>query len=527
MASKAGIQISSSLKNKILDPNFKENIEDMLRQKSGGKCFLCGKEFNYATDLIHADHDIPESQNGATDYDNLNLSHEGCNKFKRDNPSLQAKKFLPFRNFLEANPFAKFEDVALNYFKIEFKPIVTIIKGIDAVQLQFPNGTKSRDLTIYEELKPNGRIYKYVFAQVPIETIFNDAVQPRAMKQAHVFKIFQDLHLNPLHEPSSVRLERDLIDGGSNKLLMFDGQHKTVAKMLVSEGASSLIDLKIYLNLSQADANALVNTIQAKIIKLGLTKSEFAAKMGDEFKNEFENYQEYCISNNKEITEEGFINFSDKSKQAHNKKTLMQARINDIIKQEAFDFRILNTVEGISKLKDKKSIIKEATFIGKLIDPLLYNKPLKTPINNDESRILERENIKLILNLFYDHCLHYDESVVTEDELIKIHRLKSQSALNLFIHLVKASYYHLLMSPNDQEILTKKSLEDIKTELEKVVIKFSEHPIWIQFERHSTIVETFYNNLQKNQSLVDVAETMKLKLAYLLGVEKLTGKEVD
>jgi hypothetical protein len=527
MSLKSGIQISSSLKAKISDSNFKENIEDMLRQKSGGKCFLCNKEFNFASDLIHADHDIPDSHGGPTDYDNLNLAHEICNKFKRDNPSLQAKKFLPFRSFLEINTFAKFNDVADHYFKIQSKPVVTMMKGSDAVQIQFPNGTQTRDLTIYEEVKPNGRKYRYVFTQVPVETIFNDDVQPRAMKQAHVFKIFQDLHVNPLHEPSSVRLESDLVDGGTNKFLMFDGQHKTVAKMLVSEGGNSLIDLKIYLNLSQADANALVNTIQAKIIKLGLTKSEFAAKMGDEFKNEFDNYVEYCNSNGKEITEEGFINFTDRAKQAHNKKTLMQARINDVIKQEVFDFRILNTVEGVSILKDKKSIIKEATFINKLIDPLLYSKPLKTPINNDESRILERENIKLILNLFYDLCLQYDESTVTDDDLIKIHRIKSQSALNLFIHLIKSCYCHLLLAPNDQEILTKKLLEDKKTELEAAVLKFADHPIWIQSEHHSTKVENFYNTLQKNQSLIEIADQMKLKLAYLLDVEQLSGKEID
>jgi hypothetical protein len=131
-------------------------------------------------------------------------------------------------------------------------------------------------------------LFKYVFTQVPISSIFNDNVQPRVMKSSHVFKIFQDLHTNPLHEPSSARMQNEPINGGKNKFLMFDGQHKTVAKMLVSDGDKSLIDLKIYLNLSQTEANVLVNTIQAKITKLGLTKSEFAAKMGDEFRDEFE-----------------------------------------------------------------------------------------------------------------------------------------------------------------------------------------------------------------------------------------------
>ena len=526
MASNSGIQIGASLKKEITDQNFKDNIESMLRQKSGGKCFLCSKDFNYATDLIHADHDIPISQNGPTDYNNLNLVHQSCNEFKNKNSTLQVRKFLPFRNYLEANP-GKFDAVTKNFFQIQPKEITTLLIGSDSIKLQFPNGTQTKELTIYEERKPNGHVFKYVFTQVPVSSIFNDNVQPRVMKSSHVLKIFQDLHTNPLHEPSSARLEIQPIDGGKNKLLMFDGQHKTVAKMLVSEWDESLIDLKIYLNLSQIEANVLVNTIQAKITKLVLTKSEFAAKMGDEFRDEFQKYADYCEKNNLDQTEDGFIKFSDIEKQTNNKKTLIQARLNDIIKQDPYDFKILEFVEGNSILKDKKCVIKETTFINKLVLPLLYPKPLKTPINDDESRIIERANINIILNLFFEHCLQYDPTSVSDSELEKIYRLKSQSALNLFIDLIKGCYDYLLVASNDQEILTKKNLNDIKDQLEKAVINFSNHPIWVQSNNASQKVVTFFNTLQKNGSLNKIAESMNLKLAYLLGIEKLKGDDLD
>jgi hypothetical protein len=526
MASNSGIQIGTSLKNQITDQNFKDNIEDMLMQKSGGKCFLCSKDFNYATDIIHADHDIPISAGGPTDYNNLNLAHDSCNKFKNDNPSLQVKKFLPFRNYLESNP-GKFDKVINNFFKIQPKEIVTFLIGADAIQLQFPNGTQTKELTIYEERKPNGHIFKYVFTQVPISSIFNDNVQPRVMKSSHVFKIFQDLHTNPLHEPSSARMQNEPINGGKNKFLMFDGQHKTVAKMLVSDGDKSLIDLKIYLNLSQTEANVLVNTIQAKITKLVLTKSEFAAKMGDEFRDEFEKYEAYCTKNSLDKTEDGFIKFSDKEKQTNNKKTLIQARLNDIIKQDAYDFKILEFVAGSSVLKEKKSVIKETTFINKLVLPLLYPKPLKAPINDDENRITERSNITLILNLFFEHCLQYDQATVSDSELEKIYRLKSQSSLNLFVDLIKKCYDHLLFSSSDPEVLTKKSLNDIKPQLEKAIVNFSKHPIWVQSINKTQKVTNFFNTIQKNGSLIEIADAMKLNLAFLLDVVQIKGDEFD
>ena len=101
---KTGIQISNVLKNKIQnDDDFKENIVEILKQKSCGKCFLSGETFNYATDLIHADHDIPESEGGLTDRENLNLTLAYCNKFKQANPSLLVKKYLPFKFFVDKN----------------------------------------------------------------------------------------------------------------------------------------------------------------------------------------------------------------------------------------------------------------------------------------------------------------------------------------------------------------------------------------------------------------------------------------
>jgi hypothetical protein len=527
VTNKSVIQVSKQLLNKIIDLNFKNNFESMLIQKSGNKCFLCERKFNYASDIIQVDHDLPESQNGSTDYDNLNLVHESCNKFKRDNSSLLVKKYLPFKIFIEENPTAKYSDVAEGFFKIKPTEIVTRLTSRGFLKLQFSDGTETPELPIYEEKKPNGNTFKFVFAQVPVIAINNDAVQPRAMKPAQVFKIFQDLHENPLHEPSSVRLKEPLINDTKNELLMFDGQHKTVAKMLVSDTVKSMIDLKIYLDLSLQQATALVNTIQSKIIKLGLTKSEFAAKMGEEFKNDFQVYLEFCEGNSTEPSEDGFISFTPKSKQANNKKTLILSRLHSIIDQSKNELKILNMVEGKSNLTDKKSVIKEATFINKLVVPFVCTKPLKSPILNDEKRNLELENVNFILNVFYETCLSYDPNNCTPQELEKIHRLKSQSALNLFVTLMKACYNHLFVSSNDPEILTKKRLSDKKDDILRVVQLYFHHPIWVQDEGKSKKTQDFYNTLQKNGSLWDIADSIGLKPGYLVGADQLTGKECD
>lgn len=528
---KTGIQISKTLINKINDEDFKKNIENLLRQKSGGRCFLCRSQFNFASDLIHADHDVPEADGGPTDYDNLNLAHANCNKFKKDNPTLLVQKFLPFRQFLDNNLQVNFDKVSRDFFGIKPKPIVIEPNGRNNVIISFPNKKKSAPLPIYLEQKPgiNGQIFYYVFLQAPACALVNDQVQPRDIKSTHILKIFMDLHQNPLHEPSSVRLEKEYT-GKSMKtnLLMFDGQHKTVAKMLVSCGKDSLIDIKLYLGLSKEQATVLVNTIQSKIIKLGLSKSEFAAKMGDEYVDAFNYYEESCELHKEKITEAGFIKFFPKSKQAGAKKLLIQSRINEIFKMDNNDLNILELVEGRSKFKSKKTIINETTFINKIICNLLHVKPLSVEINEDEIRILERNNIRIILNAFYEKCLYYDENSATGDEIEKVQKLKSQSSLSLFTTYISDLCRHIYIKPAE-EIFT---LIDITADKDKIGIiqkaieRYANHPIWVHHGNSSLKVRNFYDVLQKNGTLKYEAENVRLNLAYLLDVEKLKGDEL-
>ena len=115
------INISSKLKNEIVDTYMRTNIESMLVTKSAGKCFLCNQPINSTTEEIEADHDLPRSLGGQTDIDNLNLVHASCNKFKKDNDTLKIKQFLPLRQYLIVNPESNYEKVCSTLFNISQK----------------------------------------------------------------------------------------------------------------------------------------------------------------------------------------------------------------------------------------------------------------------------------------------------------------------------------------------------------------------------------------------------------------------
>ena len=72
-----GINISKALVAKLPESE-RENIEQVLWDKSGTICWLCEEPMNRASDDIHADHEVPESDGGATEIANLNLAHAPC-----------------------------------------------------------------------------------------------------------------------------------------------------------------------------------------------------------------------------------------------------------------------------------------------------------------------------------------------------------------------------------------------------------------------------------------------------------------
>lgn len=323
------ISISNNLKKKIADDHERLNIEQLLKEKSADTCFLCEGPFNYAAEAIEADHDIPEHEGGPTSVENLNLTHKSCNRFKRNNSSILVKGYLPFKRFIENNDGAKFDDVITSFFDVE--PTEIHVNKIDiknkTIDLQFGNGTHKSNIPFYEDRVPQEKepvIYTYL--QIPITSIFNDSVQPRSIKLNQIWKLFQDLHQNPLHEPASVRL-RDGFREGANALLMFDGQHKTVSKLLLNSGSninSAVVDVKIYLNLNKELATVLVNSIQSKITKLGLTKVEFAKKMGQEFQHLFEEYDKYCREQDDSGSEDGFVKWVPTEKRKRAKEALFE-----------------------------------------------------------------------------------------------------------------------------------------------------------------------------------------------------------
>jgi hypothetical protein len=522
-----GINISRKIINEIIDDNERNNIEDLLIQKAAGKCFLCSSELDSQSQEIEADHDIPVAQGGDTTLENLNLAHTECNRFKRANPTIHVKKFLPLKKFIEINNDANFEIVSITFFKITPKAITVRESGLKKISITCGT-TTFVDIPIYEEVVPNrNKTIEYCFIQVPVYMVFNDDVQPRPIKPNHVFNLFQDLHINPLHEPASARLEK-MEYNQPNKLLMFDGQHKAVAKLLIESEHPNYnnvkIDLKLYLNLTRQEATHLVNSIQSKIIKLGLTKSEFARKMGSEFENDFNKYEHKCLSNNIAPTEIGFINDAPAELRKRRKEALIQTRLKQLIyPNDPLESTL--KIFSLTQSSDPNLTIKETTLFTKVLQKLLCITPLSSEIDiDDKVRSTERINIRLVLDAMFD--VLFTESPILSKTLIN--QFKSQSSLVLIVEYTKLFLANQLFVDKNR-VFFHNDLSS-KIEVYKAFLnKFKNHPVWSYCNNPNKPIkaERFFNLVKQNQSLTEMAETIKLTVAYCAGYDQLRGTELD
>lgn len=486
----------------------RENVDKALWDKSGGLCWLCEEPMNRASDNIQADHDVPESEGGSTDLQNLHLAHDSCNKAKRN------AKTVPIRPYLKLVAYARKSggrlkyDGFLKHFGIVPKPVVLESFG-SSVKFEFPDGS-STEVPVFQEENRTG-CYKYVFVQVPRAALFNDdACQPRAVRTDHAWSIYSDMQRNVLHEPPSARLA-DEVYGKSTELLLFDGQHKTIASWMMGR---DFVTTKVYLNLTTAQANELVNSIQAKIKKLPLSPFELAGKMADEWENKFSEYESQVGAG--EVSEQGFISWLPQTDRARAKSALHSALLQNVLSSP--DLRIANHVKRAGDPARPFSFT-EQQLKAKVLEKLLAKDPLAEKGDAAQTtRDAEAENIIKLLNLLNDCAFEPPEESagMAALEVERARRMSYQSSLAYISGLIRQiwnreTYGESVKRPMSDE-LTAKQAESIETSIRNLV----QHPVWTaEFDRDEKM-SAVKVALEKNQEGASAFGAVGLDIAYMV-----------
>lgn len=505
------IKISAKLKAK-LPKDQKANIDSVLWDRSGGRCHLCEVPFNRASDDIEADHDTPEAEGGETSIDNLNLAHKSCNRAKRNAKTIPIRPYLKLVAHTKAHGGRLKYDGYLDHFEIQPRESY-FTESDNEVAFEFPDGSKATAPVFTE--KNNAMEFRFAYLQVPRNAIFNDDdCQPRSVKTDHVWDIYSDLQKNVLHEAPACRIKR--LDGGKARLLMFDGQHKTIASWMMNR--SSVI-MKVYLNIDLPQANQLVNSIQAKIKKLPLSPFELAEKMSDEWKNKFQVYEDLVGSN--AISEKGFIDWLGQEDRARGKQALQSALVQSVIGHA--DLRITRHIAKTGA-PPKGIVITEQTLKSKIIEKLLHKDPL-TEKGEDAQNTRDREtnNIVLCLNILNDLAFEPSPEAeeMTEIQKLRARRMSYQGALAYEAELIKQLWDRVLIRGGNKKHPISEKIDAEQEESLRAGIKIlTEHPAWVTpFEKNPQMRE-LEHALNKNQEITKAFENLGLDLSYLVSREK-------
>lgn len=506
-----GISISKALRD-ALPLEERADIDERLWAKSGGKCFLCGDDMNRASEVLEADHDVPTSMGGANEAANLNLVHRPCNRFKKNHPSTNVRPFLKFQVFVRNNGGSLKYDGAIPYFDDKTAAVVATDRG-DTIDFEFPDSTK-RSASVHVEEREGGDV-RYAFVDVPRSALFNDdKCQPRTLKMAHVWSILSDLQINPLHEPPAARLAAQA-DGKPQRLLMFDGQHKTVAFWL--RGHDRVV-AKIYLEMDSHSAITLVNSIQSKIKKLPLSPFELAAKLSDEWEGKLRAYEESVAAG--EASEQGFLaSFSDPVEKRRAKEAFESALVQRVLSDSTFD--LANYVQRATTQKSGKPTITENAIKKKVIERLLSLRAL--PEKGEEmaaQRQAELQNVVRVLNQFSQSAFELGSSASTQAEE-RMKRMMFQSSLQYIADLIRELTAHIAAEKGDKVFLRGDLTGERWNKIEAAIQRIIDHPIWTADWTLSDKTKAVYEALQKNQNAEATFEAVGLKLGYVVGADKL------
>jgi hypothetical protein len=312
-------------------------------------------------------------------------------------------------------------------------------------------------------------------------------------------------------------------NGKPVKLLMFDGQHKTVANWMMDRDR---VTAKVYLNLPLPDANRLVNSIQAKIKKLPLSPFELAGKMSDEWENKFNEYE--AAIGSALVSEEGFIKWLPQTERARGKQALQSALVQNVLTNP--DLRLLNHVSQPGSKEKGQVTITEQSLKSKVLEKLLAMTP--QPDVGDAAQAIrdkEAENVVDCLNLLNDEAFEPAEEAteLTATEVERARRMTYQASLAYIASLIRQLWVRVSIKPELKQPrpladeLTEEQWAEIRTGIKRIV----SHPAWTADFARDTEMSKLKLAFEKNQEVSKRMEDLGLDLAYLiLGDEYPTYK---
>lgn len=467
------------------------------------KCFICEELIDLDIQTTNIDHIHPLVTGGRDEESNFAITHEYCNKSKQDADLVVAKRISQLNRIIKSAEDKK-ESPSLKHVlkdnggsKYDFK--FKINDGFLIYSFDDIGDTTIRKSEIFvDELSKEQTAY----ISVPIEYLFHDdSLNPRGLNSSVSLLIKEFYKPNPQLQISLARID----DG---KIKLFDGQHKSVAQIML--GVRNIV-VRLFINpdvdrLMEANLNAgkklrqiafdkaivrqLHDTLYAERIKKyqkdhSLSEDDFSfseQQLIEHFKGERGNVKVYIINSQKNIV-------------THDPENKLQSYIN-------FEGRGFSLPLSYSTF--------EKTFLATFINAKTV---LSTPINYKveeglNPRTLEKEQLVCLCNIIADTFLigKYDDSIGTnkiensiamgkgasipDEHLIACRFFKEEVMYNWikYIQLLIKNYFAFTGVMYDDENLFQQKFPDKLWENVQIFLEnMHDLPVWKDRSMASTV----------------------------------------
>jgi hypothetical protein len=498
----------SSLYLHGLSAGQRKELEKRLHETQKGNCFICEKpiDMELQADTIDIDHVEPIKVGGKDDPSNFALTHASCNRSKQASDLRVARvlaRFLSIRDEVaSANRGPNLGDVLHHYEGAAFELPMRVENG--SVCYTLPN-LQRNDVVRVPLYRDELSDLQYFFVKLPIEYIFHDdRINPRAVG-SNLNGLIEEFHKKRPQLQVCLAWAELKPDKSKTKILVFDGQHKATAQVLLGIRE---IPMRVFLNpnldiLLTANTNAGTTLRQIafdKSVQRHLGSALFLDRL-ERFKKD-----RGLPSDAESFSERDLVNHF-RGEWREMRRYILDA-VRDSITHHP-DNKLRDYIEFGGKGKERPLSYSsvEKTFYSFFI----YGDALETPLNhlmdeNENPRELEKEQIRKLMNLVSERIYagKYDPSIGTarvESQIQKgtdipeghlcAYRLSREEILYAWLRLVRQivqNYFITVGKPIlEEKLFQYRFPEPLWDNIENFLTSLDKMPLWVNRELSQTV----------------------------------------
>ncbi len=483
-----------------------DSLRAVLHETQGGICFICENKIDLS---VHAgsldiDHVIPSSQGGKDERSNFALTHSSCNRSKQAADLRVARILARFERITETaeasgNRGANLGDILRDANGATSALSFTAENGRVQYSLD-----ASGDPSIHEVplLRDELSQMNYFFASIPVEYLHHDErINPRNIGSSFS-KLVKEFHdgFPQLH----VALAWVDKENGPANVMVFDGQHKAAAQILL--GTRSL-PVRIFVA-PDPDVLLAANTRAGTTLRQVAFDKSVQRRLGSSlFAEKVARYR----------SDHGLLeddeSFSEKEVVAHFKGQTREVKkyaldnVRSAVIQDPNN-KMTQFVEFGGRGGDKP--LSYSTIEKTYLSRFIYGDVLETALNSraDEGlnpRTLETEQIVGLMNIVAEttliNCVDPEiasgrlESKVASGEVIDGRHLRAfrmsreevvMASVELMRQVIRTYYAFNGKIYDDKKLFQNRFDDELWNRLKSFVKNFSDLPLWVNHELANT-----------------------------------------